>query len=210
MCIRDRARHAGRWRRGSSRSARFRAHAGSPRRARSPAPGSSRDWLLFAGSRCRPSRRPRADRCVSPPCPPSRFPWVSCSACGLAHFLIQIDHNTIHKRTQHKNAAKQSSSKQRDAAEERQGMVKKIALEEHFLCPGFEDYWKTTVGNVDPAIYRHVVARLSEFGELRLEDMDRAGIARAVLSLAGPGVQVERDTKTAIRKAQEALSLIHI
>ena len=31
-------------------------------------------------------------------------------------------------------------------------MVKKIALEEHFLCPGFEDYWKLTVGDVDPAI----------------------------------------------------------
>ena len=25
-------------------------------------------------------------------------------------------------------------------------MVKKIALEEHFLCPGFEDYWGPTVG----------------------------------------------------------------
>jgi 2,3-dihydroxybenzoate decarboxylase len=83
-------------------------------------------------------------------------------------------------------------------------MIKKIALEEHFLCPGFEDYWKSTVGDVDPAIYRHVVARLSEFGELRLNDMDQAGIARAVLSLAGPGVQAEHDTKTAIRKAREA------
>jgi 2,3-dihydroxybenzoate decarboxylase len=83
-------------------------------------------------------------------------------------------------------------------------MVKKIALEEHFLCPGFEDYWKTTVGDVDPAIYKHVVARLSEFGELRLADMDQAGITRAVLSLAGPGVQVERDIKTAIRNARAA------
>jgi 2,3-dihydroxybenzoate decarboxylase len=83
-------------------------------------------------------------------------------------------------------------------------MVRKIALEEHFLCPGFEDYWKTTVGDVDPAIYRHVVARLSEFGELRLAAMDQAGIARAVLSLAGPGVQAEQDTKTAIRNARAA------
>src|SRR5229473_1349837 len=58
-------------------------------------------------------------------------------------------------------------------------MVKKIALEEHFLCPGFEDYWKPTVGDVDPAIYQRVVARLSDFGELRLAAMDQAGIARA-------------------------------
>ena len=31
-------------------------------------------------------------------------------------------------------------------------MIRKIALEEHFLCPGFEDYWRTTVGNVDPEV----------------------------------------------------------
>jgi 2,3-dihydroxybenzoate decarboxylase len=83
-------------------------------------------------------------------------------------------------------------------------MVKKIALEEHFLCPGFEDYWKTTVGDVDPDIYRQVVARLSDFSELRLAAMDRAGIARAVLSLSGPGVQIEHDTATACRKAKAA------
>jgi 2,3-dihydroxybenzoate decarboxylase len=81
-------------------------------------------------------------------------------------------------------------------------MVKKIALEEHFMCPEFEGYWATTVGDVDPAIYRRVVGRLSDFGGERIEAMDRAGIARAVLSLAGPGVQAERDTATAVRLAR--------
>src|SRR5712691_218408 len=83
-------------------------------------------------------------------------------------------------------------------------MVRKIALEEHFLCPGFEDYWKTTVADVDPAIYRQVVGRLADFGNLRLDAMDGAGIERRVLSLSGPGVQIERDTATAIRKARDA------
>jgi 2,3-dihydroxybenzoate decarboxylase len=83
-------------------------------------------------------------------------------------------------------------------------MVKKIALEEHFLCPGFDDYWKPTVGDVDPAIYQRVIARLSDFGELRLAAMDQAGIARSVLSIAGPGVQAERDAKTACRNARAA------
>lgn len=83
-------------------------------------------------------------------------------------------------------------------------MTRKIALEEHFLCPGFEDYWKTTVGDVDPAIYRKVVGLLSDFGEARLAAMDRTGIAHAVLSLSGPGVQIERDTPTAIRLARQA------
>jgi 2,3-dihydroxybenzoate decarboxylase len=83
-------------------------------------------------------------------------------------------------------------------------MVKKIALEEHFLCPGFEDYWKATVSDVDPEILKHIVARLSDFGEQRLEAMDSAGIARAVLGLAGPGVQAERDAATAVRNARAA------
>jgi len=82
--------------------------------------------------------------------------------------------------------------------------VRKIALEEHFLCSGFEDYWKTTVGDVDPAVLGAVAARLSDFGEQRLSAMDRAGIARSVLSLSGPGVQIERDTATAQGKAREA------
>jgi 2,3-dihydroxybenzoate decarboxylase len=82
-------------------------------------------------------------------------------------------------------------------------MVRKIALEEHFMCPGFEDYWKTTVGDVDPNILGRLVGRLADFGEQRLAVMGRAGIERAVLSLAGPGVQIERDTAAACRKARE-------
>jgi 2,3-dihydroxybenzoate decarboxylase len=83
-------------------------------------------------------------------------------------------------------------------------MVNKIALEEHFLCPGFEDYWKPTVAGVDPNILTQIVARLSDFGELRLKSMDSAGIGRAVLGLTGPGVQAERDTAAAIRNARAA------
>src|SRR5262245_37105018 len=83
-------------------------------------------------------------------------------------------------------------------------MVRKIALEEHFLCPGFEEYWLATVGDVDPAIYGSLVTRLGDFAEQRLQVMDQAGIARAVLSLAGPGVQAERDVATACRTAREA------
>jgi 2,3-dihydroxybenzoate decarboxylase len=82
-------------------------------------------------------------------------------------------------------------------------MVTKIALEEHFMCAGFEDYWQTTVADVDPAILGKLVARLSDFGAERLEAMDRAGIARAVLSLSGPGVQIERDAALASRKARQ-------
>ncbi len=83
-------------------------------------------------------------------------------------------------------------------------MVNKIALEEHFLCPGFEDYWKPTVAGVDPNALKQIAARLADFGEQRLKSMDGAGIGRAVLGLTGPGVQAERDTATAIRNARAA------
>jgi len=83
-------------------------------------------------------------------------------------------------------------------------VCRKIALEEHVLCPGFEDYWKTTVADVDPAILEKVIGRLNDFGEQRLAAMDRAGIERAVLSLSGPGVQIERDTAVAVRRARAA------
>jgi 2,3-dihydroxybenzoate decarboxylase len=43
---------------------------------------------------------------------------------------------------------------------------------------------------------------LTDFGDRRLQTMDRAGIARAVLAISGPGVQVERDAATAVRKAR--------
>ncbi len=83
-------------------------------------------------------------------------------------------------------------------------MVKKIALEEHFLCPGFIDYWNPTAADLPPQIRERALARLTDFDETRLATMDRAGIARAVLGLAGPGVQAERDTATAIRNARAA------
>jgi 2,3-dihydroxybenzoate decarboxylase len=81
-------------------------------------------------------------------------------------------------------------------------MVEKIALEEHFMCPGFEDYWKTTVGDIEPGFLRDIVGRLSDFGERRLQAMDQAQVRRAVLSLAGPGVQIERDIAAACRNAR--------
>ena len=83
-------------------------------------------------------------------------------------------------------------------------MAKKIALEEHFMCPGFVDYWNPTAADLPAAKREQALARLSDFGEIRLAAMDRAGIARAVLGLAGPGVQAERDTATAIRNARSA------
>lgn len=82
--------------------------------------------------------------------------------------------------------------------------MKKIALEEHFMAPGFESYWASTVEDVPSDVSQRLLGQLSDFGEARLTAMDSADIAHSVLSLSGPGVQVERDTATACRKAREA------
>src|ERR1700691_2899439 len=86
----------------------------------------------------------------------------------------------------------------------RKRMVKKIALEEHFLSPGLVDYWRPTMSEVAPERGEYFFRNLTDFGELRLQSMDRAGIARSVLSIAGPGVQPERDATTAARRARES------
>ena len=77
----------------------------------------------------------------------------------------------------------------------------KIALEEHFMAPGFEEYWARTAGNISPALFGKAEDALVDFGDRRLAAMDEAGVEIAVLSLAGPGVQAERDSTTATRLA---------
>ncbi len=81
---------------------------------------------------------------------------------------------------------------------------RKIALEEHFLSPGLIDDWRPTMSSVTPDLAERFFRNLTDFGDLRLESMDRAGIERSVLSIAGPGVQAERDAATATRKARES------
>jgi 2,3-dihydroxybenzoate decarboxylase len=83
-------------------------------------------------------------------------------------------------------------------------MVQKIALEEHFLSPGLVDYWKPTMTEVAAPVVEQLFQRLTDFGDLRLETMDNAGIAKAVLAISGPGVQAERDPAVATKRAREA------
>jgi 2,3-dihydroxybenzoate decarboxylase len=81
-------------------------------------------------------------------------------------------------------------------------MLPKIALEEHFLVPEIEPYWGKTVEDVEPRVREQLFQRLHDFGDMRLEMMDEAGIELSVLSAAGPGVQDEPDTKLATRLAK--------
>nr|WP_315597152.1 amidohydrolase family protein [uncultured Cupriavidus sp.] len=80
--------------------------------------------------------------------------------------------------------------------------VKKIALEEHFMTPGFQAYSKGFTQLIDPEVFADIGRRLADFDELRLGEMDRAGIDMVVLSQTGPGVQGESDTELAITRSR--------
>ncbi|MGH7052406.1 MAG: amidohydrolase family protein, partial [Stellaceae bacterium] len=81
-------------------------------------------------------------------------------------------------------------------------MTRKIALEEHFLVAGFANMRGTEGSGSAAAFRRQAAERLPEIDALRLDAMDKAGIEIAVLSLFQPGIQGERDTATAVRKAK--------
>lgn len=82
-------------------------------------------------------------------------------------------------------------------------MTPKIALEEHFMHPDFVDYWAMTAPNISPDLFGKARGALEDFGEARLAAMDSIGVEKAILSLAGPGVQAEKRTETATRLARE-------
>lgn len=78
----------------------------------------------------------------------------------------------------------------------------KIALEEHFMVPEFLDYFAETHQNISPEIAKLAPPVLQDLGDKRIAVMDQHGIDFVVLSLSGPGVQVEKDTSVAIRKSK--------
>lgn len=80
----------------------------------------------------------------------------------------------------------------------------RIALEEHFIIPSFLGYLDHALPRVTDAERATLLRRLADFGEERLAAMDSAGVGRAVLSISGPGVQIEPDTATATRLAAAA------
>lgn len=82
-------------------------------------------------------------------------------------------------------------------------MTRKIALEEHFTTPELAKKYVAKPTRSD-TLFADIERRLADFDDLRLETMDKAGIDLVVLSATTPGVQAEKDTKTAVRLAQDA------
>ncbi|MPS26174.1 amidohydrolase family protein [Pigmentiphaga sp.] len=79
--------------------------------------------------------------------------------------------------------------------------IRKIAFEEHFTAEGFQHYAKSFMQHMDPASVACLASRLSDFDDIRLGEMNAAGVDIAVLSQSGPGVQGEEDPARAIAQA---------
>lgn len=79
----------------------------------------------------------------------------------------------------------------------------KIAVEEHFVTPQLKD---TIFGSIgwDPAEWEAMATALQETDEVRLADMDAAGIEIAAVSLAAPCIQDVVDPADATEKAAAA------
>lgn len=82
-------------------------------------------------------------------------------------------------------------------------MTPKITLEEHFMAPGFERHSQAFLKLIPADQAQRLVGRLDDFDGERIELMDKAGIARSVLSLTGPGPQGEQP-ESAVEAAQRA------
>ncbi|HXF28669.1 MAG TPA: amidohydrolase family protein [Chlamydiales bacterium] len=82
--------------------------------------------------------------------------------------------------------------------------MKKIALEEHFITPDFISYSKEDFANFSKEKVDGLMDLLLDIDGKRIEEMDKAGIDIAVLSLTDPGVQREANTQKAIQLARTA------
>ncbi len=80
--------------------------------------------------------------------------------------------------------------------------MRKVALEEHFMTDEMQPYFGATLAKLNKDIAVRGLKALKAFDQDRLDVMDAAGVAKAVLALAGPGVQAEPDAPKAVTLAR--------
>jgi 2,3-dihydroxybenzoate decarboxylase len=64
-----------------------------------------------------------------------------------------------------------------------------IALEEHCIVPCLAGYLERAMPKVSREAHDQLITEMADLGEARLSAMDAGGVALAVLSISGPGVQ---------------------
>lgn len=108
-------------------------------------------------------------------------------------------------RTQHSKARKPAylriATEEAWAPAEMLNLWRKLLEKKSFDDPGFESLWGFFL-NSDIGYTNTIVERLQDLGERRIHDMDATGIAKQLLLLTAPGVQVfDTGTARAIAKS---------
>ena len=88
-------------------------------------------------------------------------------------------------------------------------MVKKIALEEHFLCPGFIEYWNPTAADLPAAKREMALSRLFDFGETRLQSNSAVGTGKVKTAGASSRVTIVLTDGTRVDIGGNTLLAIH-
>ncbi|PXX03272.1 2,3-dihydroxybenzoate decarboxylase [Mycolicibacterium moriokaense] len=79
----------------------------------------------------------------------------------------------------------------------------KIAIEEHFLLPEFDDYFRTLIAGVPSESFDPVLPKFWDLDTGRLADMDLLGVERSILSYFNYGsVQLDPDAERAVQMAR--------
>jgi 2,3-dihydroxybenzoate decarboxylase len=84
-----------------------------------------------------------------------------------------------------------------------QKRIRKIALEEHFMAPGFEAYSKVFLDSINETSRKALLSKLCDFDEIRLKEMDSGGIDMVILSQSGPAIQAEQNAALAVSRAKQ-------
>jgi 2,3-dihydroxybenzoate decarboxylase len=81
--------------------------------------------------------------------------------------------------------------------------MQKIAIEEHFLLPEFDDYFQMLARDVSSESFGPVLPKFGDLDGGRLADMDRMGIERSILSCSNYGsVHLDPDAQRAVEMAR--------
>lgn len=86
--------------------------------------------------------------------------------------------------------------------------VRKISLEEAFNTKTFSANEEAFLKTIDPAWGSYIGDRIFDLTELRIPDMDAAGIDMQILSLTSPGIQSMTDVDDAVRAAIDVNDMV--
>jgi 5-carboxyvanillate decarboxylase len=121
------------------------------------------------------------------PCPATDL-GIASAICHLAERALNVTSAKLKSRSKRNPPFLRIATEEAFAPLELLQRWKKMLDQGGNLDPGFVGQWGYFLGPSPRA--QGIAARMSDLGERRIHDMDSTGIARQILSLTNPGVQL--------------------